>query len=333
MRKITLLICFFALQACAYKYISGEMSGVQPADDYFVTATIYVQRNQTLTFEAGSRLYFEQFSGITVLGSLVLEGTIKRPILLTSKKECPDRLPNEIPESFDWNGIETHAEAKLLGLKNVKIYHSVFGLNIKSQTTKISLVNVEFFNNGYASLVRDGKMISVQPGIPFGIMWNMESEKEVERLMIRKSDESSESANKDNRNDSAEKKEKKEKKERKEKKEKKEETAKVAENREENKQKPPPKLEKNENSSGNAGIKKVKLSVNIGSAALAATGITILTANTVQKGKNLESYNRQQDPYGAEHFRKKYERNGVWQAIGGALIGVALAGVGVTFLF
>ncbi|MFP4165276.1 MAG: hypothetical protein ACLFQB_13990 [Chitinispirillaceae bacterium] len=334
MRKIILAIVILALKAGAYEYISGEMSGTYPAKDYFVTGTIYVQRNQTLTFEAGSRLFFEQFSGITVLGALVLDGTIDNPILLTSKKERPDRLPNEVPESFDWNGIEGHEDAKLLGLRNVKLYHSVFGLNIKSEATKISLENVEFFNNGYASLVRDGKMVSVQPGVPFGTMWNMDSENEIERVMIRKSEETNKTAKKDNQS-GAETKKKKTKKADQEPDEKSDETvnAKQTENPQESEQKASRKTQKDESTPEEPKMRRIKLSVNIGSAALAATGITLLTANTIQKGKNLESYNRQQDPQGAEHFRKKYERNGLWQGIGGALVGVALAGVGVTFLF
>ncbi|MFP4013607.1 MAG: hypothetical protein ACLFVQ_05945 [Chitinispirillaceae bacterium] len=277
MRQIAFLICILALYAGAYEPLSGRISGTYPAGDYIVTGTIHVELNRSLTFEAGSRLFFEQYCGITVQGSLVLNGSAEKPILLTSRKEYPEQQPGEQPGPFDWNGIEAEADAELLSLEYVEIRHSVFGLNIKSENSKTKLKMVEFFDNGYASIMRGEKIIPVQPKTLFSKAWNPETGNGTGRGTL------------------------------------------------------PPKKAVSQNNDHNN--EKIKLGFSIGSAAFALTGITVLTTYTIQKEKNLESYNRQQDSHGARHFREQYEQNCFWQGVGGTLIGVALAGVGVTFLF
>ncbi|MDG5814570.1 hypothetical protein QA601_05755 [Chitinispirillales bacterium ANBcel5] len=155
------------------KEIFGELSGVYPAGDYFVTGTIYVLRGKTLHFEAGSRLYFEQFSGVTVFGTLILEGSDEQPVTLTSAQKLPER--RQTPESFDWNGVELNADAVLMNAENTIITHSVFGFNIKSHQTPVSLTNVQFDNIGYASVVRDGKIVTLLPEKPYSNQWNISS--------------------------------------------------------------------------------------------------------------------------------------------------------------
>jgi hypothetical protein len=191
MKLLNVLLLLFLIYSNseAIQYLTGEKSGDLDVGEYIVTGTIYVLQGQTFRIVPGTKIYFEQFSGIVVLGSLYCEGTIDSPVVLTSKRESPERGPDEKPEAFDWNGIEASANAKLLSIVNTKIRNCTMGLNIKSTSTKIKLERVEFYNNGYTSISRDGKMVVVQPEVPFGITWNLNEDIPEERLVIRQGNE------------------------------------------------------------------------------------------------------------------------------------------------
>ena len=143
--QLILVLCaaVFA-QNQSFQYLTGEQSGNLAKGSYVVTGTVYVLKGQTLRIEPGTKLYFEQFSGVTVLGSLFCEGTTSDPIIMTSKKEAPDKPKGSNPDPFDWNGIEATPEAISISVSNTKIRNCVFGINIKNDRTRIKIERVEF---------------------------------------------------------------------------------------------------------------------------------------------------------------------------------------------
>ena len=293
-----ILFAFFC-DVMPQKYITGEQSGVLGPGEYIVTGTIYILNGRTLKIAPGTVLYFEQFSGITVLGSLISNGTPDSMIILTSIRDKKSNLPHPVkPESFDWNGLEISQEAKYVEIRNTKIRHSTFGINIKSAKTPITLDMVEFYDNGYASLFRDGKMVEVQQNIPFKISWNVGGEQDNEktdRLIIRQDDGRTISSNKAQ----------KEK-----------------------------ELSKNETRKSNNNVKKTtKIIVGVTSGTLLVTGATLFTLETILYSKYKDLYNIQTTPQGAITYRNKMQSANSWRWVGMSIAGVGVLGLGITFLF
>ena len=81
-------------------YLTGDLSGDLTPGVYRVTGTITVPARRTLRIPAGTSLYFDQFSGMRVEGTLVADGTRSKPVLLTSYKFLdPDSA--RFADSFD----------------------------------------------------------------------------------------------------------------------------------------------------------------------------------------------------------------------------------------
>jgi hypothetical protein len=153
----------------AGQYITGELSGVYPTDDYVITGNIYVLPRTTLRFEPGSTLRFENFTGIIIRGELICKGTILRPIKFTSSRDVPNS--RIMPESFDWNGIKVMPEAINICLEYCTIAYSTTGLEIASNATPVILKEVSFFHNGSTSLTREREMVNVVENAPISFQW------------------------------------------------------------------------------------------------------------------------------------------------------------------
>jgi hypothetical protein len=164
------LVLFPALAAaCAAaapgpRALSGELSGGFPAAEYTVAGDASVQHRKTASFEAGSILRFENFSGITVHGALVCKGTPGRPVIFTSVNDDPGS--GTMPEPFDWNGIKTAPDAVNVALEHCVVTYSTFGINIESAATPVVLTNVSFHHNGTSSFTIEKKMMPVTENLP-----------------------------------------------------------------------------------------------------------------------------------------------------------------------
>jgi len=175
MKHLRFLLFFAALAAVpagagpGRKVLSGEISGNYPATEYTVSGNAVVPPKKTLSFEAGSILRYENFSGITVRGALVCKGTPSRPVIFTS---INDNLNSGTgPEPFDWNGIKAAPEARGVTLEHCVVTYSTFGINIESDATPVTLVNVSFHHNGSAAVTRGKKMMPVNENIPVSYTW------------------------------------------------------------------------------------------------------------------------------------------------------------------
>ena len=175
MKCLRLLLFFAALAAVPAgagtgpKVLSGEIAGEYPAAEYTVSGNAVVPPKKTLTFDSGSILRFESFSGITVRGFLVCKGTPGRPVIFTSVNDAQNSGTN--PEPFDWNGIKAAPEARGVTLEHCVVTYSTFGINIESDATPVTMINVSFHHNGSASLTREKKMMPVSENIPVSHTW------------------------------------------------------------------------------------------------------------------------------------------------------------------
>jgi hypothetical protein len=155
--------------AFGQRYITGELSGVYPADDYVVTGNIHVLPHSSLRFEPGTTLRFENFTGIIVRGELICKGTILRPILFTSSRDIP-RSPIT-PEAFDWNGLKITQEASMVCIEFCTISYSTNGIEITSKASPVILKEVTFHHNGSNALIREREQIPTDENVPVSVQW------------------------------------------------------------------------------------------------------------------------------------------------------------------
>jgi hypothetical protein len=155
--------------AFGQRYITGELSGVYPADDYVVTGNIHVLPRTSLRFEPGTTLRFENFTGIIVRGELICKGTILRPILFTSSRDIP-RSPIT-PEAFDWNGLKITQEASMVCIEFCTVSYSTTGIEIASKATPVILKEVTFHHNGSNALIREREQIPTDENVPVSFQW------------------------------------------------------------------------------------------------------------------------------------------------------------------
>lgn len=166
---LLVLVAGMSVSAFGQRYLTGELSGIYPADEYVVTGNIHVLPRTTLRFEPGSTLRFENFTGMIVRGELICNGTILRPILFTSSRDNP--ASKIMPEAFDWNGIKISAEAMNISLAFCTISYSTYGLEIESKNTPVILEEVTFYRNGSASLTREREMVHVNEKVAVTFRW------------------------------------------------------------------------------------------------------------------------------------------------------------------
>lgn len=157
------------LAVSGQRYITGELSGVYPADDYVITGNIHVLPRTSLRFEPGSTLRFENFTGIVVRGELICKGTILRPIRFTSSRDIPSSPI--MPESFDWNGIKITPEASMVCIEFSTISYSTTGIEITLKTTPVILKEVTFHHNGSNALIREREQIQTDVNVPVSFEW------------------------------------------------------------------------------------------------------------------------------------------------------------------
>lgn len=170
----TLAVILLALSGAisvinAQKYLTGELSGNYPADEYIVSGNIHVLPKTRLTFDPGCILRFENYTGIVVRGELICLGSSLKPVVFTSSRDIPST--RTMPEAFDWNGIKVTSESDGITLENCVIAYSTFGLNIESNATPVSIKEIKFNNNGSASLTREKKMMPVTENQGVSFVW------------------------------------------------------------------------------------------------------------------------------------------------------------------
>jgi hypothetical protein len=172
MKRSFSALAFFILAANAAdapRDLSGTVSGAYPAAGYTVSGDVVVPPGKTMSLDAGAVLRFENFSGITVRGSLICKGTPSRPVIFTSQND--DQNSGTGPEPFDWNGIKAAPGAGGVVLEHCVVTYSTFGVNIESAATPVTMVNVSFHHNGSASVTREKKMMPVIENIPVSYTW------------------------------------------------------------------------------------------------------------------------------------------------------------------
>jgi hypothetical protein len=130
---------------------------------YLITSDVYVPAGKTITIEPGVVLLFKNFTGVHVQGTLILHGTVEKPVIFTSENDRRfNPAANLNPNPYDWNGIFIHDDAIGTDLQNFEIAYSVYGIN--TLTKFIRITNGMFHDNGRANLTIEGLPQTVTAG-------------------------------------------------------------------------------------------------------------------------------------------------------------------------
>lgn len=163
-----LLLCFHFLSD-AETHITGDLTGMtfqSGGNPYIVEQDILIPAGSKAIIKEGCIFLFKPFTGLTIHGHLVVEGTQNQPVIFSSINDGEYNLKSEqLPNPFDWNGILVSRESGTVSLKNFALRFSVYG--IKSQNTNIVIENGLFRQNGQFHFTINDKIQFVQDNIPF----------------------------------------------------------------------------------------------------------------------------------------------------------------------
>jgi|GEM_PF-4438683 len=186
-------ICFFLAVSLTFithteaqTKISGKLKNItldQSQSPYIAENNLTIEKGDTLKIKKGVVLLFNAFTGMEVLGSLIVEGTQKEPVIFSSANDTRFNPGVEnFAAAFDWNGISINIKSEFVVLHHVKVCYSVYG--IKSYNGNMVLKNGTFSDNGQYNLVINETIQNVTDGIPF--TYNYEEKPLTDTLKSRK---------------------------------------------------------------------------------------------------------------------------------------------------
>ena len=127
---------------------------------YRVDQDVTIPAGKTLAIKEGCVLLFNNFTGLRVEGALSVEGTAERPVIFSSINDGDDNpFAEQLPNSFDWNGITLEQGANAF-MKNFKVKYSVFG--VRSRNPGIQIENGVFNQNGQFNFTINDKVQDVK---------------------------------------------------------------------------------------------------------------------------------------------------------------------------
>lgn len=143
-----------------------DMTLVMDQNPYVITDDVVVPPGKKLIITRGCIILFKPFTGISVSGSLLVQGDPEKPVVFTSENDNKfNHASPQFPNPFDWNGILINQNATETVMNNFVVKYSVYG--VKSYKGDIIIENGVFSNNGQSNLTIKETMKNVADGIPF----------------------------------------------------------------------------------------------------------------------------------------------------------------------
>lgn len=106
-----------------------------PKRPYFIDDDLYLQQNQTLQIQAGSKVYFQKGAGLHIHGNLAIEGHFEKPVLFNShrREELYDNVPGQ------WEGLFFYSESTDNHISHLQLENAIQGISAQSETNSNSL--------------------------------------------------------------------------------------------------------------------------------------------------------------------------------------------------
>ncbi len=157
----------------AYAFSQQTVSGTIDSQTFTGSDSIYIVEKQltipegvVCSLDAAKVILFKPFTGITVEGTLIANGTSKQPIVFTSIYDtCYNPDSRQPPESFDWNGIAISAQSGGNHFRHSHLSYSVHG--IQSQTEDLKISDCLFSHNGLYHFTIKNRLFEIREGAPF----------------------------------------------------------------------------------------------------------------------------------------------------------------------
>ncbi|MBN1759088.1 MAG: hypothetical protein JW863_12260 [Chitinispirillaceae bacterium] len=158
----------------AETHITGDITGMtfeSGGNPFIVEQDVLIPSGNKAVIKEGCVFLFKPFTGLTVHGHLLVEGTQEQPVIFSSINDGEYNSASEqLPNPFDWNGILVTRESGTVTLKNFKLFFSVYG--IKSQNPNIVIDNGTFRSNGQFHFTINDKIQFVQDNIPYSYKYD-----------------------------------------------------------------------------------------------------------------------------------------------------------------
>jgi len=153
----------------AETHITGDITGMtfeSGGNPYIVEQDILIPAGSKAVIKEGCVFLFKPFTGLTVHGHLLVEGSVEQPVIFSSVNDGDyNQASEQLPNPFDWNGILISRESGTVTFKNFGLRYSVYG--IKSQNQNIVIENGLFRQNGQFHFTINDKIQFVQDNIPY----------------------------------------------------------------------------------------------------------------------------------------------------------------------
>ena len=172
--RCTVILTALAMSLIAETHITGDITGMtfeSGGNPYIVEQDILIPEGNKAIIKEGCVFLFKPFTGLTVHGHLIVDGTQANPVIFSSFNDGEYNTASEqLPNPFDWNGILISRESGTVTLKHFGLRFSVYG--IKSQNPNIQISNGLFRQNGQFHFTINDKIQFVQDNIPYSYNGN-----------------------------------------------------------------------------------------------------------------------------------------------------------------
>jgi hypothetical protein len=185
MRKsfIAILLLTQYLTIPAMMHIKGDIGGMvfeKSNNPYIVEEDIIIPTGQSVTVKEGCIILFQSFTGLSIFGSIAVEGTEEDPVLFSTFNDGAfNDSANQLPKAFDWNGILIDRSASKINFRNFRVWYSVFG--IKSKKESITLINGIFKENGQFNFTINDDIQMVQDKVSYS--YGAKKEQDARRIV------------------------------------------------------------------------------------------------------------------------------------------------------
>ncbi len=172
MKKILftiMCISFSVFPLFSATHLSDDIGGkiFEPSGNPFIVdQDVVIPKNTQTVIKAGCVFLFKSFTGINIFGSMLVEGTVEKPVVFSSINDAnyyPEA--SQLPNAFDWNGIYVTEGSGDVKLRNFKLMYSVFG--IKSKKNEITIQSGHFKQNGQFHFTINDNIHYVQDNISY----------------------------------------------------------------------------------------------------------------------------------------------------------------------
>ncbi len=111
---------------------------------YFIDEDLYLNQNQTLTIQAGSKVYFQKNAGLHIHGNLNINGSFEDVVFFGShrREELYDNVPGQ------WDGLYFYADSKDNFISHLHLENAIKGITAQSDNNnnRIEIEYSQFLN-------------------------------------------------------------------------------------------------------------------------------------------------------------------------------------------